>query len=48
MARTSSPPADPLLGEVLGSYRVTGVVGRGGMGCVYVVEHMLLGKRAAF
>ena len=32
---------------MLGSYRVTGTIGRGGMGIVYVAEHALLGRQAA-
>jgi hypothetical protein len=36
-----------LVGAALGSYRVTGVVGKGGMGEVYVAEHQLLGRKAA-
>src|SRR5262245_7387999 len=31
----------------LGQYRVTGTVGRGGMGIVHAAEHTLLGRRAA-
>jgi tRNA A-37 threonylcarbamoyl transferase component Bud32 len=32
---------------MLGQYRVTGTVGRGGMGVVHAAEHALLGRRAA-
>ena len=32
---------------MLGQYRVTGTIGRGGMGVVHVAEHALLGRRAA-
>jgi serine/threonine-protein kinase len=32
---------------MLGQYRVTGTLGRGGMGVVHVAEHALLGRRAA-
>ena len=32
---------------MLGQYRVTGTIGRGGMGVVHVAEHTLLGRRAA-
>jgi serine/threonine-protein kinase len=32
---------------MLGQYRVTGTIGHGGMGIVYVAEHSLLGKSAA-
>jgi tRNA A-37 threonylcarbamoyl transferase component Bud32 len=31
----------------LGQYRVTGTIGRGGMGVVHAAEHALLGRRAA-
>jgi len=36
-----------LIGEVLGSYRVTHELGSGGMGVVYAAEHIVLGSRAA-
>jgi serine/threonine-protein kinase len=32
---------------MLGQYRVTGTIGRGGMGIVYAAEHALLGRPAA-
>jgi eukaryotic-like serine/threonine-protein kinase len=34
-------------GATIGQYRVTGVIGQGGMGAVYAAEHMLLGRPAA-
>jgi serine/threonine-protein kinase len=36
-----------VIGETVGSYRVTRVLGEGGMGRVYLGEHTLIGKRAA-
>ncbi|HZS35655.1 MAG TPA: serine/threonine-protein kinase [Polyangia bacterium] len=39
---------DPLLGRVVdGRYRVLGKIGQGGMGSVYKVEHLAMGKIAA-
>jgi serine/threonine-protein kinase len=34
-------------GATIGQYRVTGVIGQGGMGAVYAAEHTLLGRPAA-
>jgi serine/threonine-protein kinase len=35
------------IGESVGSYRLLGAIGSGGMGVVFVAEHLLLGRRAA-
>ncbi len=40
-----SPQADPLIGMVVDSrYRIVDLIGRGGMGAVYRVEHVKMGK----
>ena len=36
-----------MIGEVVGSYRVLAKIGAGGMGTVWLGEHLLLGSRAA-
>ena len=36
-----------MLGTTVGTYRITGVVGRGGIGTVYAAEHTLLGRPVA-
>ncbi|MBL8922083.1 MAG: serine/threonine protein kinase [Myxococcaceae bacterium] len=41
------PPVDPLVGQLLGDYRVEAPIGRGGMGVVYRAVHPLIGRRVA-
>ncbi|MBC8133945.1 MAG: serine/threonine protein kinase, partial [Deltaproteobacteria bacterium] len=36
-----------LVGRQIGSYTVLGELGQGGMGCVYLAEHALIGRKAA-
>jgi eukaryotic-like serine/threonine-protein kinase len=42
-----SPPADPLIGSHVGSFLVVKMIGRGGMGTVYLAEHPVIGSRVA-
>jgi len=41
------PPADPLVGSMVGSFRVMRALGRGGMGTVYLAEHPIIGSKVA-
>ena len=36
-----------MIGETFGNYRVTELIGEGGMGVVYLAEHPAIGRRAA-
>jgi tRNA A-37 threonylcarbamoyl transferase component Bud32 len=38
---------DPLVGSAVGSFRVVRLLGRGGMGTVYLAEHPVIGSRVA-
>jgi serine/threonine protein kinase len=40
-------PADELIGRNIGSYRITRILGKGGMGAVYMGEHPVIGSRVA-
>ncbi|MFT3709392.1 MAG: protein kinase [Archangium sp.] len=39
--------ADAIVGSTLGSFKITKVIGRGGMGTVYLGEHVVIGSRVA-
>src|SRR4051794_9549888 len=39
--------AASLVGTTLGSYRLTAALGEGGMGKVYLGEHVVIGRKAA-
>src|SRR4028119_413616 len=41
-------PSDPRLGTEIAGYKIERRIGRGGMGVVYLAEHLTLGRRAAF
>jgi serine/threonine-protein kinase len=38
---------DNLVGHTIGSFRITKIIGRGGMGTVYLGEHAIIGSRVA-
>jgi eukaryotic-like serine/threonine-protein kinase len=42
-----TPGPDPLLGAMVGSFRVQRLLGRGGMGSVYLAEHPVIGSKVA-
>jgi serine/threonine-protein kinase len=44
---SAPPPADPLLGTTVGSFRLVRRIGQGGMGSVYLGEQTLIGSRVA-
>lgn len=43
----ASRAIDPLVGSAVGSFRVVRLLGRGGMGSVYLAEHPVIGSRVA-
>jgi tRNA A-37 threonylcarbamoyl transferase component Bud32 len=46
-ARGDTEPPDELIGRSIGSYRITRLLGAGGMGAVYLAEHPAIGSRVA-
>ncbi len=43
----SNSVGDPIVGTTLGSFRIVRIIGRGGMGTVYLGEHTVIGSRVA-
>jgi serine/threonine protein kinase len=43
----SGAAVDAIVGQTLGSFKVLSLLGEGGMGRVYLAEHVLIGRRAA-
>jgi serine/threonine-protein kinase len=47
MPMTTDPDHDPLVGQLVGNYRVVKLIGKGGMGAVYLATHQTIGKQVA-
>jgi formylglycine-generating enzyme required for sulfatase activity len=45
--RLAQDPATALIGREIGGYRITRLIGRGGMGVVFEAQHATMGQRAA-
>ncbi|HET7825721.1 MAG TPA: serine/threonine-protein kinase, partial [Anaeromyxobacter sp.] len=46
-AELAASPPDPLIGSRVGSFHVVRLLGRGGMGTVYLAEHPVIGSKVA-
>lgn len=47
MPMQTDPDYDPLVGQLVGNYRVGKLIGKGGMGAVYLATHQTIGKQVA-
>ena len=46
-ADPAAPEVDPLIGVTIGSFRIVKMIGRGGMGTVYLGEQTVIGSKVA-